>query len=168
MAKPLTQLQQASVIDNERCITSMIQSSFYEQAVQKVRDSKVLYNVDKLLDESYISTKISKTIEGTNAIYDGCSCMDKDVVTAVAKEIDPNILSYGKDRMNTFLSTIRDGMVAYYGAKFFDQYCKDNNIDRQQLFKTGPKGIVRRLASIQASAKSNRGRFKSLRNNLLI
>ena len=168
MAKPLTQLQQASVIDNERCITSMIQSSFYEQAVQKVRDSKKLYNVDKLLDDSYISTKISKTIEGTDAIYNGCSCMDKDVVTAVAKEIDPNILSYGKDRMNTFLSTIRDGMVAYYGAKFFDQYCKDNNIDRQQLFKAGSKSIVRRLASIQASARSNRGKYKQLRTNLLI
>jgi len=56
--------------------------------------------------------------------------MDKDVVTAVAKAIDPNITTYGKKRMNTFLSIVRDGMVAYYGAQFFDDYCKKNNIDR--------------------------------------
>jgi hypothetical protein len=34
-----------------------------------------------------------------SAVYDGSSCMDKQVVTTVAKAIDPNILSYGRKRM---------------------------------------------------------------------
>lgn len=168
MAKPLTKLQQATVIDNERCVTSMIQSSFYEQIVNDVKQDKTFSNVDRLFKKSYIDTKIQKVLEGTNAIYNGCSSMDKDVVVTIAKAIDPNILQYGKKRMNTFLSIIRDGMVAYYGAQFFDEYCKNNNIDRSVLFKVGSKSIVRRLAKIQASARSNRGNFKRLRNNLLI
>jgi len=168
MAKPLTALQQASVIDNERCITSMIQSEFYKQSVEKVKSSKVFYNVEKLFTDSYIDGKISETLKGMDAIYEASSSMDKDVVTTVAKAIDPNILSYGKDRMNTFLSIVRDGMVAYYGSQFFDNYCRTNNIDRQKLFKAGPNGIIRRLSDIQASARSNRGKYRALRNNLLI
>jgi hypothetical protein len=54
MAKPLSQLQQATVIDNERCITSIIQSSFYKQAVDKIRQSKKFHNIDKLFENSYI------------------------------------------------------------------------------------------------------------------
>jgi len=103
-----------------------------------------------------------------NAIYEASSSMDKDVITTIAKAIDPNILTYGKNRMNRFLSIVRDGMVAYYGAKFFDDYCHKNNIDRKELLKAGKNSIVRRLSSIQASAKSNRGKYRSLRNNLLI
>lgn len=170
MAKPLTALQQATVIDNERCITSMIQSEFYKQSVAEVMegntfDKKAIHN---LFNNSYISGKINKVTKVMDTIYDACSCMDKDVVTTVAKSIDPNILMYGKDRMQTFLSSIRDGMVAYYGAKFFDNYCQRNNINKKELFKQGSKGIVGRLAEIQASARSNRGKYKSLRNNLLI
>ena len=168
MAKPLTALQQASVIDNERCITSMIQSEFYKQSVEKVKQSTVFYNVDKLFENSYIDGKIRGTTAGIDAIYEASSSMDKNVVVAVAKAIDPNILSYGKKRMNTFLGLVRDGMAAYYGAQFFDDYCKKNNINRQQILKTGPKGIVRRLADIQSSSKSVRGKYRSLRNNLLI
>ena len=168
MAKPLTALQQASVIDNERCITSMIQSEFYKQSVEKVKQSQIFSNIDKLFEDSYIDGKIRETLRGMDAIYEASSSMDKDVVTTVAKQIDPNILSYGKDRMNTFLSIVRDGMVAYYGAQFFDDYCRRNNINKQQILKAGPKGIVRRLAEIQASTRSVRGKYRSLRNNLLI
>lgn len=168
MAKPLTALQQASVIDNERCITSMIQSEFYKQSVEKVKQDSTFYNVDKLFENSYIDGKIRAATQGMDAIYEASSSMDKDVVVTIAKAIDPNILSYGKDRMNTFLGTVRDGMVAYYGAQFFDEYCSKNNIDRRQLMKVGPKGIVRRLADIQASTRSVRGKYRSLQNNLLL
>ena len=168
MAKPLTALQQATVIDNERCITSMIQSEFYKQAVAKVKEDKTFYNLDKLFEKSYIDDKINAVTDGTDAIYEGSSCMDKAVIVTIAKAIDPKILSYGKDRMNTFLGIIRDGMVAYYGAKFFDTYCKENNIDVKKLLKSGSHSIFRRLAEIQASARSNRGKYRALRNNLLI
>ena len=168
MAKPLTALQQACVIDNERCITSMIQSEFYKQAVEKVKQDSTFYNVDKLFENSYIDGKIKAATQGMDAIYEASSSMDKDVVVTIAKAIDPNILSYGKKRMNTFLGVVRDGMVAYYGAQFFDEYCDKNNIDRRQLMKVGPKGIVRRLADIQASTRSVRGKYRSLRNNLLL
>lgn len=171
MAAPLSQLQQASVIDNERCITSMIQSEFYREQVNKVKTSKVFYNVDKLFKNSYIDKKINASLEGTSTIYDGSSCMDKSVVTTVARLIDPNILQYGRKRMQKFLSNVRDGMVAYYAAKFFDKYCQDNNIDRNKLFKVtdqNKKSIIRRLAGIQASTKGTRGKYRSLRNNLLI
>ena len=168
MAKPLTALQQASVIDNERCITSMIQSEFYKQSVEKVRQDQTFYNIDKLFENSYIDGKIRAATKGMDAIYEASSSMDKDVVVTIAKAIDPNILLYGKDRMNTFLGTVRDGMVAYYGAQFFDEYCSKNNIDRSTLMKTGPKGIVRRLATIQSQSRSVRGKYWSLRNNLLL
>lgn len=168
MAKHVTALQQATVIDNERCITSMIQSEFYKQSVEKVRQSNVFHNVDKLFDDSYIADKINAVTKGTDAIYEACSSMDKDVVTTVAKAIDPNILQYGKDRMNNFLGTVRDGMVAYYGAQFFDDYCKKNNIDVQQLLKVGPKGIVRRLSTIKSQTRSIRSKHRALRDNLLI
>ena len=168
MAKHVTALQQATVIDNERCITSMIQSEFYKQSVEKVRQGQIFYNVDKLFENSYIAKKIKAVTDGTDAIYGASSSMDKDVVTTVAKAIDPNILQYGKDRMNTFLSIVRDGMVAYYGAQFFDSYCKKHNIDVQQLLKVGPKGIVRRLSIIKSQTRSIRGKHRALRNNLLI
>lgn len=168
MAKPLTALQQASVIDNERCITSMIQSEFYKQSVEKVKQDQVFYNIDDLFENSYIDGKIRAATKGMDAIYEASSSMDKDVVVTIAKAIDPNILLYGKDRMNTFLGTVRDGMVAYYGAQFFDEYCSKNNIDRSTLMKTGPKGIVRRLATIQSQSRSVRGKYWSLRNNLLL
>lgn len=168
MAKPLGALQQATVIDNERCITSMIQSAFYKKAVDKIKQDDTFRNLDKLFKNSYIDGKINAVMEGVDAIYGKSSCMDKDVITTVAMAIDPNILSYGKDRMNTFLGTIRDGMVAYYGAQFFDDYCKINNINVQQLFKVGHKSIVGRLAGIQASTRSRRGKYRALRNNLLI
>lgn len=168
MAQPLTALQQASVIDNERCITSMIQSSFYEDAVDKVRHDNIFSRIDKLFQNSYIDGKISAVINVTDRIYRNCSSIDKNIVTTVAKAIDPNILSYGTKRMNTFLSIIRDGIVAYYGTQFFDRYCKENNIDRSTLFKTGRNSIAKRLSDIQRSARSNRGNYRSLRNNLLI
>lgn len=168
MAKPLGALQQATVIDNERCITSMIQSAFYKKAVDKVRQDDTFKNLDKLFENSYIDSKINAVMAGVDQIYGKSSCMDKDVITTVAIAIDPNILSYGKDRMNSFLGTIRDGMVAYYGAQFFDDYCKINKIDVQQLLKSGTKGIAGRLAGIQASTRSKRGKYRALRNNLLI
>ena len=179
MAKPLTALQQATVIDNERCITSMIQSAFYKQIVDKIKQDDTFRGIDDLFNKSYIDTKIDATLRPINTIQSECTSIDPDVITAVAKAIDPNILQYGKVRMNTFLSTVRDGIVAYYGSKFFDKYCKDNNIDRRVLFKAaytdangefhrGDKGIARRLAQIQKSARSNRGKYKDLRNNLLI
>ena len=171
MAAPLTSLQQASVIDNERCITSMIQSEFYKQSVEKVRQLKIFKNADKLLDLSYITKKIDAVMDAMSAIYNGASCMDKLVVTTVAKAIDPKILSYGRKRMLSFLSTVRDGMVAYYGSKFFDEYCKNNNIDVKSLLKTytgNKNSIVRRLSSIQASTRGSRGKYKALRGNLLL
>ena len=171
MAAPLSQLQQASVIDNERCITSMIQSEFYKQQVDKVKTSKVFDNVDKLFKLSYIDKKIDASLDGTSTIYNAASCMDKAVVVSVAKFIDPNVSQYGRKRMQSFLGTVRDGMVAYYAAKFFDQYCKDNNINRSGLFvqdDNNDNSIVRRLAGIQASTKGSRGKYRSLRNNLLI
>lgn len=171
MATPLSQLQQASVIDNERCITSMIQSEFYKQQVEKVKTSDIFTNIDKLFSKSYIDKKIKASLDAASTIYDGVSCMDKSVVTAVAKAIDPNILSYGRKRMQIFLSNVRDGITAYHAAKFFDQYCKDNNIDRRKLFNASDenkKSIIRRLAGIQASTRGTRGQYRSLRNNLLI
>lgn len=168
MAQPLTALQQASVIDNERCITSMIQSEFYKQAVAEVKMSKVFSHIDDLFKNSYIDTKIDAVMEPADAIYNGVCCIDKAVITNIAKAIDPRILLYGKDRMNIFLGTVRDGIVAYYGAQFFNKYCKDNNINRRQLLMSGPKSIFRRLATIQASARSNRGMYRALRDNLLI
>jgi hypothetical protein len=59
-------------------------------------------------------------------------------------------------------------MVAYYASKFFDDYCKNNGINRGELLKVGDKSIVRRLASIQRSTRGTRGKYRNLRNNLLI
>jgi hypothetical protein len=116
MATPLTALQQASVIDNERCITSMIQSEFYEQIVSKMVNSKTFNNVDKLFNNSYIIKKVNAVMDAMNAIHDGASCINKEVITTIARAIDPKILSYGRKRMLSFLSTVRDGIVAYYAA----------------------------------------------------
>lgn len=168
MAKPLTALQQATVIDNERCITSMIQSEFYKQAVDKVKQSEVFHGIDALFRNSYIDEKINATMGVMDSIYEACSSMDKDVVTTVAKLIDPNVVTYGKKRMHNFLATVRDGMVAYYGAKFFDEYCTRNGINVGELFKQGTDGIARRLSVIQSRTRSSRGKYRSLRNNLLI
>ena len=168
MAEPLSKLQQATVIDNERCITSMIQSSFYKQIVAEVKESNVFKNIDDLFEKSYIDDKLSDTTSIIDHIYDETSCMDKNVVVTVAKAIDPRILSYGKKRMNTFLSTVRDGMVAYYGAQFFDSYCREKGIDRRELFGNGKNSITRRLSEIQKSTKSYRGKYWVLRNNLLL
>lgn len=79
----------------------MIQSEFYKQSVAEVMEGNTFdkKSIDKLFNNSYISGKINKVTKVMDTIYDACSCMDKDVVTTVAKSIDPNILMYGKDRM---------------------------------------------------------------------